>query len=247
MKFAYQSNERKEEVSGIPECADCDRKGIFLTLYRCQGIDVDHNREVKCADSVCSGCLYQVVVKTEDEQAPNVKNLCGFHFKRELMSFSLKMLKEVKYHNSCVHEDGSKVTFRGADVEELLQWAINRKIKKRKEEKERERKKKLEMARNLEDAGSYEDAALLFEELEMWKDAGKARRRMKESVTKHIHIDANDLFKQIKSEGLAVPYKCPNWSGTMKIDGRKRFDECPYCGTDIDFKTLSDLVETLLC
>jgi DNA-directed RNA polymerase subunit RPC12/RpoP len=234
------------EGSEIPECADCERKGIFLTTYRCEGIDVDHNRETQCTDRVCPDCLYQVVIDHKDEETRDVKNFCEFHFKRELMNFTLKILKEVHYHDSYFYPDGSELSFTGADVEDLIERAIQKKVKKRKEQNEREKQEKLERAHNLEDAGRYEDAAKLYEELEMWKHAGKARRRLKESVTKHIHIDANDLFKQIKTEGLSVPYKCPNCSGTLKIDGRKRFDECPYCGTDIDFKTLSDLVDTLL-
>ena len=128
----------------------------------------------------------------------------------------------------------------------LLEWA---EIDPEEEEKD----ERLNLAKNYEKALRLEDAVAIYEEIEMWDDAGRVRKTIREmekkdreTVTKHIHINANDLLDKIKREGLAIPYKCPNCSGTLKIDGKIKATTCPYCDTDLDLETLNDLVKALL-
>lgn len=107
-------------------------------------------------------------------------------------------------------------------------------------------KNKLTMAQNYEKAERLEDAAKLYEELELWEEAGRCRRKMKGSTIKHVHVDANDLFDQIKTKGIAIPYRCPNCSGTLNIDqGNVGIKMCPYCGTSINFETLQKTLDRL--
>lgn len=67
-----------------------------------------------------------------------------------------------------------------------------------------------------------------------------------EQRTKVVHVNANSLFDQIRNQGLAIPYKCPNCSGTLKVDGMSKMEECPNCGSPLDMGTLGELVRTLL-
>ncbi|MCU0799060.1 MAG: hypothetical protein MUC62_05255 [Candidatus Thermoplasmatota archaeon] len=134
----------------------------------------------------------------------------------------------------------------GENLEKILDNAIDDVRLLTAKKMEDELKKKTEQANNLFKAARYEDAALLFEQVGMWEEAGRARRKAKETVSKHIHVNANDLFSQIKREGLAIPYKCPNCAGVLKVTGDRQFTICPYCGSDIDLKTLSNLIDGLL-
>ncbi len=119
------------------------------------------------------------------------------------------------------------------------------------ERREREaqlfKRRTLERARNLESAYRLEEAARTYEGLGFWEDAGRCRRKMREEVSREIHVDANDLFDRIQKEGTSVPYICPNCKGTVDIDGRKRkMTKCPYCGTTLDFEMLQKVVDGLL-
>ena len=105
--------------------------------------------------------------------------------------------------------------------------------------------KKLERARDLEIARRFEESALQYEELEMVEEAEMARKKMNGDVAGSVHIDTDDLFEQIERKGSIIPYKCPYCLGRIRIDGSERIDECPYCGTGLDQKSLSSLVETL--
>jgi len=147
--------------------------------------------------------------------------------------------------------EGDYVKFEGYQCDEIVEKAKQKIIIKQTRFQRRERGEQIKIAQNLEEAERYEEAAEIYEEIGEWGKAGKMRKLYRKSereeiITKHIHINANDLFKQIKQEGLAIPYKCPNCAGTLKITGKKRFETCPYCNSDLDLDTLSDLVEALL-
>ncbi len=64
-------------------------------------------------------------------------------------------------------------------------------------------------------------------------------------TVRHISVDMNQLYDQIMRGGMAVPYRCPSCGGTLKLDGGKRFERCPYCESDVDVKILSDLIDAL--
>ena len=186
-----------------------------------------------------------MIFKNENGEIYSQDDYCEFHFRNELSGWTISELKEVQYHGS-LKESDQIIKLKGKKVDEIIQKIIIKKVREKKIKKKREKEEKIRMAKKLNIAGRYEESALLYEELEMWEEAGKVRNKEKLTVTKIIHINANDLFNQIKKEGLAIPYKCPNCSGTLKIDGVRKIEQCPYCGADIDMKTLSSLVDTLL-
>ncbi|MGA1848045.1 MAG: LITAF-like zinc ribbon domain-containing protein [Thermoplasmatota archaeon] len=105
----------------------------------------------------------------------------------------------------------------------------------------------LRQARNYEAAERWEDAAILYEKMGMWEEAGRCRRRGKGEVVKHINVNANELFTQIKRDGLAVPYTCPTCGGNIQIDGRDQMiRRCPYCGTGVDTNLLYNAMNELV-
>ena len=110
----------------------------------------------------------------------------------------------------------------------------------------------MKTAKNYEIAKRFDDVVSIYEELNIWKDAGRVRRikrkidvEKKGIINRHIRVNANDLFNQIKKEGISVPYRCPNCSGILKISG-KRIETCPYCNSDLDLNTLSSLVKAMI-
>lgn len=117
----------------------------------------------------------------------------------------------------------------------------------------RKRMQDIQMARNFEKAERFSDAAKLYEKCGLWEDAGRVRRKERdqkrkdrEVVTRQIHVQANELFSQIQKNGLAISYTCPNCKGTLEITGTKRHEICPYCHSNVDMNTLSDLVRSML-
>jgi hypothetical protein len=104
----------------------------------------------------------------------------------------------------------------------------------------------LQKALNYEKAERWEDAAVIYEKLGLWEEAGRCRRRARGKTVKHVHVNANELFDQIRTEGLAVDYRCPKCGGHLDIDGSSRSKYCKFCGSPIDTETLSKLVEGLL-
>ncbi len=64
-------------------------------------------------------------------------------------------------------------------------------------------------------------------------------------TTREVTVDINRLYDAIKTQGLAVPYRCPSCGGTLKLVGDRRFEKCPYCGSGVDVRILSDLVNAL--
>jgi DNA-directed RNA polymerase subunit RPC12/RpoP len=86
----------------------------------------------------------------------------------------------------------------------------------------------------------------LYEELEMWDEAGRVRRKEKANTVKHVHVDANKLFNMMRNEGLAVSYRCPNCKGDLKIDGSNRTKFCTYCGSEVNIDKLSKMVDKML-
>jgi DNA-directed RNA polymerase subunit RPC12/RpoP len=105
----------------------------------------------------------------------------------------------------------------------------------------------LRQAKNYEAAERWEDAAKLYEKMGMWEEAGRCRRRGRGEVIKHINVNANELFTQIKREGLAVPYTCPTCGGNIRIDGKgPMLRRCPYCGTGVDTYLLHNALNELV-
>jgi hypothetical protein len=114
-------------------------------------------------------------------------------------------------------------------------------------ERKRQRHAMLMRARNLEASYRLDEAAYMYERLDMYEDAGRCRRMKKEDVSKHVHVNVNDLFEKLQKQGTALPYLCPRCHGMVDIDGgSNRHTRCPYCGASIDFDTLRKAAGDLL-
>ena len=112
-----------------------------------------------------------------------------------------------------------------------------------------QRQKSIEMAKKYEVCGRFEDAAKIYESVEMWKEAGDVRREGNTTTVKNISVNLNELMVDLRRGGLALNYKCQNCGGTLSIDGKSASSNvsfCPYCGSKIDTETLASLIRTAL-
>ncbi len=155
-------------------------------------------------------------------------------------------LEELEYSGTLITGKKGYARVGGIGWEDLLQKVISRKKMRIRILERPEMGKKLERARDLEIARRFDESALQYEELEMWEEAEIVRKKMNEDVAGSVHIYADDIFQQIKRKESVIPYKCPYCLGRIKIDGKEKIDECPYCGTDLDLKALTLLVEASL-
>ena len=92
---------------------------------------------------------------------------------------------------------------------------------------------RLEHARRLIDAEQIEGAAMIYQELGMWKEAGDLRRRARQQVVTQVHVDVNDLVKQLRTMGVSASYTCPVCRSPSLITGSTppaALTKCQYCG-----------------
>ncbi len=231
----------------MSECSICGKSGFFLQTTQCKFATTIKNQDVQCEKELCEGCRYIIQWYSPSGSKRTEASICPNHIYKYLLEMELDELEELQEHGQIVQESGSTIlVVRGENLDKILDNVIDDVKINNKKKMEEEVRKRTEQANNLFKAARYEDAALLFEQVGMWEEAGRARRKAKETVSKYIHVNANDLFSQIKREGLAIPYKCPNCAGVLKVTGDKQFTICPYCGSDIDLKTLSDLLDIML-
>ena len=71
-------------------------------------------------------------------------------------------------------------------------------------------------------AGRYEDAALKYEELEMWDKAGECRRNAK---TNYV-VTANVSIGKVGS----ISMDCPHCGASQPIASKSNEVKCQYCG-----------------
>lgn len=234
------------ESLGFVECSNCGKTIHTSFSYYCDGKDLVHHREVECRKWLCKSCVFKIRKNKTKREIIKTNHYCEKHFKMKLRQLSVAKLDELLYHGSYQTENGYFISTNGKNYEEIIKTIFQRRKREEEDESIHTRVKIYNHAKHLEEAGKYEKSAEVYESLELWKDAGRVRKKLNQSVIKHIHVNANELFSQIKKEGLAIPYKCPLCSGTLKIDGNIDIEICPYCGGDIDLQTLSDLVKTLI-
>jgi len=103
----------------------------------------------------------------------------------------------------------------------------------------------LQHARNLLEAERFEDAAKVYEELGMWKEAGEARRHGKRTVVTQVQVDVNSLIEQVRKGGLTTTYSCPACHHPIQIDAStnvRALTHCQYCGSAIQSTDLVDFL-----
>ena len=98
-------------------------------------------------------------------------------------------------------------------------------------------------------AGRFEDAARSYEDLTMYEEAGRIRKMamQERNTSRNVSVNMNQLIDQVRQGGLALPYKCPNCGGSLKID--KDFAPgikvCAYCGTPLDTTVIASLMKNM--
>jgi Zn finger protein HypA/HybF involved in hydrogenase expression len=82
----------------------------------------------------------------------------------------------------------------------------------------------LKQIEKLKRAGRYKDAALRYEKLEMWDEAGEVRRMAKTSYV----ISANLNIGKIST----ISMECPHCGASQPISSKNNEVKCKYCGKD---------------
>lgn len=77
-------------------------------------------------------------------------------------------------------------------------------------------------ADNLMKAGRYEDAAKLYEQLEMWSEAGECRR-----LARTTYVVAADV--KVGKDGISV--KCPHCGSSERLESKVNEVICKHCGS----------------
>jgi hypothetical protein len=92
---------------------------------------------------------------------------------------------------------------------------------------------KLAHARRLIDAEQIEGAAMIYQELGMWKEAGDLRRGARQQVVTQVDVDVNDLMQQLRTMGVSASYTCPVCRSPSVITATTppgALTKCQYCG-----------------
>lgn len=92
------------------------------------------------------------------------------------------------------------------------------------------REVEIRKAETFEQMGRYEEAALIYEELELFDKAGEARKLGKTEYVKTTKLDINQLISQLKE---IVNYKCPSCGAGIDIHSKTSVDGlkfCSHCG-----------------
>jgi hypothetical protein len=108
---------------------------------------------------------------------------------------------------------------------------------------------RLTHAKNLELAKRYEDAAKVYEELGLWKEAGTVRDKKSARTVKHVTVNINDLIEKVRDGGLTIPYKCRSCGAMITIDSSSNPDGlkfCSYCGSGVDLDSMLDIIKNAL-
>jgi rubrerythrin len=119
---------------------------------------------------------------------------------------------------------------------------IQRKNEKQKQLVDDNKKRSQEQIDKLILCGRYEEAAIAYEKLGMWKEAGDTRRM--ERTVKNVNVDLNKLLEEIRYGGLGLQYKCPNCgsSTAFKESDVGAIKNCAYCGDQVDTDSMMKII-----
>jgi hypothetical protein len=210
-------------------CGVCGRSGILIKGYQCALCDkwiCDSHRDMPCATVGVNVTVYNHIMANAPS-AVQKQNLT-------LRTNCCQVFTPLNMCPSC---------FGWMD-----HWSKDLHGVLLKQEKEHNHKIHLEKAKNLELSGRYEDAALEYEHLEMWEDAGRARRAGSTHTVKNVTVNLNELLSDIKRGGLALNYKCHVCGAAITI-GAGGFDipkVCPYCASAVNAEVMTDLLKSAL-
>lgn len=103
----------------------------------------------------------------------------------------------------------------------------------------------------LKQAGRFEEAALVYESLGRYSDAGAMRAEEKKIVIKNtqVKVDLNSLLQQIQNGGLVVMYRCPHCNAPLKIDEKTKIRSlkiCEHCETPFEAIDIAGILNRAL-
>ena len=112
-------------------------------------------------------------------------------------------------------------------------------------------KAKLALAENLEKCGRTQDAARIFEELQMYDKSKALRDSDRHIIVKNtnVSVNLNALLQQIKDGGIVAVFRCPFCGGKLKVNESTTLDNlkhCEHCGSEITSMDLADFLKTAL-
>lgn len=203
-------------------CPSCGSARFLLRPMPCE----------ECATLGCTTCQADVGYIPDSDRRGRRLRFCSWdHFERWASS-------RVRAGND-VRDWSGQWSFQGA----ILNPEAAGQVRKLADDYRRELA--LTHARHLVEAERHEDAAKIYEDLGLWKDAGEIRRSGRRQVSTQVHLNVNDLIEQVRRGGLATIYACPACSSPIRISGEttaSALDACAYCGSAIKS---TDLVEFL--
>jgi len=97
----------------------------------------------------------------------------------------------------------------------------------------------------LEKVGRYEEAARIYEELDMPEKAGGIRRKKREIVV----LDLNALIRQLGEKGFTITYHCAHCGAPVRISGETRAEAiqyCSHCGSLIETIDVANFIKKYL-
>jgi transcription initiation factor IIE alpha subunit len=109
----------------------------------------------------------------------------------------------------------------------------------------------LALAKNLEKCGRTQDAAKIFEELQMYDKSRELRQQDRNIVIKNtnVSVNLNSLLQQVKDGGIVAVFRCPVCGGKLKVNQSTTLDslkKCEHCDSDISTLDLADFLKTIL-
>jgi DNA-directed RNA polymerase subunit RPC12/RpoP len=122
---------------------------------------------------------------------------------------------------------------------------VRERLEEEKMQKQKELEEKLKIIRYLETVGRYEEAARIYEELDMPEKAGEMRRKKREIVT----LNLNALIRQLGERGFTITYHCSNCGAPVSISGETKAEAvqyCSYCGSRIETIDLANFIKKYL-
>jgi len=110
---------------------------------------------------------------------------------------------------------------------------------------------KIALAQNLERCGRTQDAAIVFEELQMYDKARELREKDRRIIVKNtnVSVNLNALLQQVKDGGVVAVFRCPFCGGNLKINKDTTLDSlkiCEHCHSEITSMDLADFLNAVL-
>jgi len=232
---------KSKNSSNIVKCPRCGQSQFGLGLMECQ----DCHKKV-CSDcyhyengvGLCQDCRPKVIDKYRKEIMVNSGNICpacGSEGHLEIISFHLFRKHDSRY-------DSLEQVYSGPiDYKYLLKCTSCSFIQDAKN------MSLLSIAQKAEKAGRYEDAAQVYEQLNLLDKARKLRELNRTGTIKNVNLDLNALIEQLRQGALVMPYKCPNCGGSIRIDKdyNKGMKSCAYCGSPINTEIVASFLRNL--